>query len=443
MSQVDPQKRRELAVRVLRRLREAGFEALWAGGCVRDQLLDRTPNDYDVATSATPAEIRELFGHRHTLAIGAAFGVVAVVGRKPEGTVEVSTFRRDAEYSDGRHPDAVVFSSPEDDAQRRDFTINGLFYDPIEERVIDYVGGLDDIARRLVRAIGDPRARFAEDKLRMIRAVRIAAGFDFRLDEETLAAIREMAATIHVVSPERVAQEMRKMLAHTTRAEALGLLLETRLLAELLPELAALRGATGGEKLWQHTLQVLAGLREADFALALAALVHALGEEPRALGSLPTAEGRAKAIAAAKAICERWRLSNKEHDAATWLLAHHGLLAGAAPQRWSKLQPLLISPDIHELVALHQAEALAVGGDTAARGAVDAAYCREQLARPMEELNPPPLLDGNDLVAHGVPRGEIYRWLLESVRAAQLDGEVTAKREALVLVDRLLDERQA
>src|SRR5262249_8572438 len=162
--------------------------------------------DYDVATSATPPEIRQLFGRRHTLEIGAAFGVIAVLARKHPGMVEVTTFRRDAEYSDGRHPDAGVFSTAEEDALRRGLPINGLFYDPIEDRVIDYVGGLADLEAGVVRAIGDPRARFSEDKLRMVRAVRIAATFDFVLDQATQAAIEEMAETIQVVSAERVAQ---------------------------------------------------------------------------------------------------------------------------------------------------------------------------------------------------------------------------------------------
>ena len=174
-----PDEQRRFALDVVRRLRGAGFEAYWAGGCVRDQLLGRTPKDYDVATNAMPEQVRQLFGRRRTLAIGAAFGVIAVIGPKPAGTVEVTTFRRDAAYSDGRHPDSVAFSSPEEDASRRDFTINGLFYDPVEDRVIDYVGGQADLAAGRIRAIGNARDRFAEDKLRMLRAVRFAATFAF------------------------------------------------------------------------------------------------------------------------------------------------------------------------------------------------------------------------------------------------------------------------
>ena len=208
-----PQEQRRFAAEVVHHLREAGFETYWAGGCVRDQLLGRTPKDYDVATSATPSQIRQLFGRRRTLAIGAAFGVITVRGPKEAGMVEVTTFRQDAAYSNGRHPDHVTFSSAREDASRRDFTINGLFYDPIEEQVIDFVGGRADLAAGVVRAIGQPRARFAEDKLRMLRAIRFSATFDFELEAETFSSVRQMAGEITVVSPERIAMEMRVILA--------------------------------------------------------------------------------------------------------------------------------------------------------------------------------------------------------------------------------------
>ncbi|MCR4411750.1 MAG: CCA tRNA nucleotidyltransferase, partial [Thermoguttaceae bacterium] len=172
MSNLKPQSPRQFAEEVVRRLRAAGFLAYWAGGCVRDQLMGLDPKDYDVATSAVPEQVRQVFGRRRTVAVGAAFGVITVVGPPGAGQIEVATFRSDRTYSDGRHPDEVVFSSPEEDAARRDFTINGLFYDPVAQEVIDYVGGRDDLARRLLRAIGDPRQRFAEDKLRLLRAVR-------------------------------------------------------------------------------------------------------------------------------------------------------------------------------------------------------------------------------------------------------------------------------
>src|SRR5215468_2735973 len=208
---------RDFAVQVVRRLRQAGYEALWAGGCVRDELLGVEPVDYDVATSARPEEVQRTFAH--TVEVGVSFGVVEVIGpRRPDGSfpkVQVATFRSDGAYVDGRRPESVVFSTAAEDAQRRDFTINGMFFDPLESRVIDYVGGLADLKAGVLRAIGDPRARFREDKLRLMRAVRMAARFDFPIEAGTAAAVREMAPQITVVSSERIAEELRKMLAHS------------------------------------------------------------------------------------------------------------------------------------------------------------------------------------------------------------------------------------
>ncbi len=200
MAEIDVEQQRQFAVAVVQQLRSTGFEAYWAGGCVRDQLLGRTPKDYDVATNATPPEIRDVFGRRRTLAIGAAFGVVTVLGPPGAGPIEVATFRRDDGYSDGRHPDTVTFTSAEEDALRRDFTVNGLFYDPVDEQVIDYVGGREDIERQVLRAIGDPKDRFTEDKLRMLRAVRLTSTLAFALDAPTVEAIQEMAGEISVVT---------------------------------------------------------------------------------------------------------------------------------------------------------------------------------------------------------------------------------------------------
>ncbi len=236
MPHLVPEKQRRFAVEVVEELRGAGFTAYWAGGCVRDQLVARTPWDYDVATDAKPDEIRRLFGRHRTLAIGAAFGVITVLGPAEAGQVEVTTFRRDADYSDGRHPDRVTFSSPEEDARRRDFTINGMFYDPLADHIIDFVGGEADLRARIVRAIGDARERFTEDKLRMLRAIRFATLFGFELEPATEAAIREMAAEITVVSAERIAAEIEIMLVHANRARAVRLMAETRLLNAVLPE---------------------------------------------------------------------------------------------------------------------------------------------------------------------------------------------------------------
>ena len=236
-SSVDP--RREFAVAIVHTLREAGYDALWAGGCVRDQLLGVIPKDYDVASTATPDQVISLFGRRKTIPVGASFGVVVVLGpTKAAGQIEVATFRSDGKYLDGRRPESVTFCRPEEDAQRRDFTINGMFFDPIANEVIDYVGGKDDLATGVIRAIGDPVARFTEDKLRLLRAVRFAATFQFRLEDRTADAVRQLHHELHQVSIERVAQELRRMLAHPTRAVSVRLLIETGLLAEVLPEIA-------------------------------------------------------------------------------------------------------------------------------------------------------------------------------------------------------------
>jgi tRNA nucleotidyltransferase/poly(A) polymerase len=393
---VAAEKQRRFALEVVRTLREAHFEAYWAGGCVRDQLLGRTAKDYDVATNATPPEIRQLFGFRRTLALGAAFGVITVLGPREAGQVEVATFRRDAEYSDGRHPDHVSFSSAREDADRRDFTINGLFYDPLEDRVIDFVGGQEDLQRRLVRAIGDPRARFAEDKLRMLRAVRFAAGFDFALEAGTLAAIQQMADEIIVVSGERIAMEMRRMLSEPGRVEAARLLLATGLARFVLPEIVP--ADDQGRRRLDHALRVLDLLDRPPFPQALAAL----------LGGLVDA-------ATLSGVGFRWRLSNKEIDRAGWLVENRDALRGAA----------------EDLLAIDEAIRRAEGGDLD-----DIQWCRAKLARPRHELDPPLLVTGNDLIERGLPAGPRYRILLDAIRAAQLDGRVRTREEALAELER-------
>jgi poly(A) polymerase len=438
----DESPQRDFALDVVRKLRAAGYIAYWAGGCVRDRLLSRVPKDYDVATSAQPEQIREIFGRRRTLAIGAAFGVICVVGPREAGQVEVTTFRRDAGYSDGRHPDSVSFSGPEEDAQRRDFTINGLFFDPLAEEVIDFVGGREDLASGIVRAIGDPFERFREDKLRMLRAVRFTATFGFHLDAATQAAIQQMAAEIGVVSAERIAQELRLMLIHPSRTAALQLLLDTGLLAAVLPEAALMRGIPQGKKvqpegdLWDHTLLVLNNLRSPSFTLALGALLHDIGKPPtmgRRDGRLTFYDHELVGETIAERVCRRWKLSNKDTERVCWLVRHHMYLGKARKMRWAKLQRMLTTEGIEELLDLHEADALASDGDTA-----EIDYCRDLLKQPPDELNPAQLLNGHDLIRHGVPPGKHYQWLFERVRDAQLEKAIRSKRDALALVDRLL-----
>ena len=415
---------REFAVEVVRKLRAAGYDALWAGGCVRDQLLGRVPKDYDVATSATPHEIRELFGRHRTLAIGAAFGVITVLGRKAEGQIEVATFRQDLGYSDGRHPDRVTFTTAREDAKRRDFTINALFYDPIDDRTIDYVGGEEDLQRRIVRAVGDASQRFAEDKLRMLRAVRFAATFDFTIEPATLAAIQAHAAEIRSVSAERIADEMRRMLVHPQRARAIQLLQTSQLLPVLLPEAERLapepdrRGKP--TSVWKQTLQVLAVLEQPSFSVALAALLRDMSTA----GSAPEA--------VAVAVGRRWKLANKEVAVMCHLLQGISTIRSAEQQPWPRLQRLLTADHVEELLQLSEAVARVVDGDTRH---VD--FCRHKLRLPPGELNPPPLVTGNDLQAMGMKPSPVFKAVLESLRDAQLEKRIETRQEAMELARQL------
>jgi poly(A) polymerase len=394
---------REFSIEVIRVLRDAGFEALWAGGCVRDSLLGREPGDYDVATSARPEQVKGLF--KRTLNVGAAFGVMIVLGSKREGQIEVATFRADGEYLDGRRPEGVTFCSAEQDALRRDFTVNGMFFDPMAEEVIDYVGGQADLKREVIRAIGNPGERFEEDKLRLLRAVRFAARYDFAVEEETSAAIRKMASQLNVVSAERIAQELRKMLKHPNRRLAMQLAREHQLLQEIFPELNH-----ADDSAWQSISDALDRLSsESSFEIGLATVLQSLNS---------------KLIAQ---VCRRLRLANKETDAVTWLIAQQDSLTDAASLELAKLKRLLAEPLILDLLEFLKARA--IDTDTA-----DVDFCKGYLERtPAEVINPPMLLTGDDLIAAGFEPGPGFKPLLDSVRDAQLNGEVETSEDALTL----------
>jgi tRNA nucleotidyltransferase/poly(A) polymerase len=412
MAQVNPTNARKFATDVVRRLRAAGHEALWAGGCVRDQLMEQMPKDYDVATDAVPDRVREVFGHRRTLPIGAAFGVITVLGPRGAGQIDVATFRCDGGYSDGRHPDAVTFSDAENDAKRRDFTINGLFYDPLAERVMDYVGGQEDLQRGLIRAIGDPLARIAEDKLRMLRAVRFAARFDFAIEDATLAAIKQQARELIIVSAERVAAELRLILTHPSRARGVELLAETSLLEVVLPEIAPVLQSRDQ---WSRTIAILGSLHAPTFAMSLAALLREL--QPAEPGNdLP------------RIVFERWKLSNDELECVGKLLRQEPLIRSARRQPWPKLQRVLVAPRVEELLGYAEAVARICDGHTD-----EIEFCRQKLALPAEGLNPAPLITGDDLKEAGIPQGPIYREILEAVRDAQLENQIHNRLAALLL----------
>jgi poly(A) polymerase len=430
MSPADPQ--REFAVDVVRRLQEAGFRALWNGGCVRDFLMGRTPKDYDVATDARPDAVRTLFGHRRTLAVGASFGVIIVLGPKEAGNVEVATFRTEGPYLDGRRPEHVDFAGPEEDAQRRDFTINGMFYDPISEQVHDYVRGEKDLAAGVVRAIGRPSDRMTEDKLRMLRAVRFTATLDFQLDSATADAVRTMAPEIHVVSAERIAQELKKMLVDPHRRRAMELARDTNLLPEILPELKPILEATDGIA-WEATLRRLRLLQEPRFELAIAALLAGL---PVRSASKRSARKEASGV---NSICKRLRLSNQETESIEWLLAHLREVLASATKTLAQLKRMLAHLEARDLLELARVDRLAADGDLSG-----VMHCEEFLRRtPAEKLDPPPLITGDDLIALGLQPGKRFREILDAVREAQLNEEFSTREEALRLVERLIQNPDA
>jgi tRNA nucleotidyltransferase/poly(A) polymerase len=371
-----------------------------------------------------------------------------VLGPRAAGQIEVATFRTDAAYSDGRHPDAVTFTDAEHDAQRRDFTINGLFFDPVVQQIVDYVGGQADIERRIVRAIGDPRLRLSEDRLRMLRAVRFAATFDFEIEPQTFAAIQAMAGDIISVSPERIGMEIRRMLLDRNRARAVELLRDSRLLPHVLPEVADLPPAQ-----FDETLRILGGLREPSLPLALAALLSEQGAGSTEQGEasmahgvrsteyevrrkdsdavLPSPSSPLSALRSPLPVQagRRLRYTNKEIDRAAWLLQQLPNIEQAQQLPWPRLQRILTHEGAAELLALHESIA---GRDDPAL-----AFCRERLAWPPERLDPTPLIDGAALIEHGLAPGPQFAQLLEQVRDAQLEGRIQTRDEALALVDRL------
>lgn len=438
---------REFAISVVRRLQEAGYEALWAGGCVRDELLGITPKDYDIATSARPDEVQRLF--RRTVAVGISFGVVEVLGPRdnPEPlTVQVATFRADVGYSDGRRPDEVVFASAREDALRRDFTINGMFYDPVSGQLLDFVGGRQDLEARILRAIGDPAVRFEEDKLRLLRAARLATRFELNIDPETASALRKMAPQLPVVSAERIAEELREILVHPRRAFGINLMYDLGLVEPIMGELLPMKGLPQGlpgaptGDLWDHVMQVLDLLGPApSFPLAMAALLHDIGK-PRTVGRTPERYTfyyhEHVGCRLANDIALRLKLSNAERERITWLVEKHQYLCEARQMRPSKLKMMLAHPGIEELLALHRADALASG-----RSTDHVEYC-ESLLRQWTalDLNPPPLLTGHDLEQRGFKPGPLFKKLLDAVREAQLDGSISTQAEAMKLVERLLEE---
>jgi len=441
----------EAALQGVKELRAAGHEAYLAGGCVRDLLLGHIPQDYDVATSATPDAVLNLF--KRTFAVGAHFGVVLVADNDEEGyiTTEVATFRSDGAYSDGRHPDAVRYTqSAEEDVRRRDFTINGLLLDPLQSAndlrasVIDYVGGVADLDAGIIRAIGRPEARFEEDRLRMLRGVRFAARLGFDLEPATAAAIRQLAPRVHAVSRERVRDELTKMLTEGRARRAFELLDQTGLLSEVLPEVARMKGVEQPPQfhpegdVWTHTLMLLEQL-EAGCPLTLAwgALLHDVGKPPtfRRAPDRIRFDGHVEiGVAIAAEICRRFRFSNDETQQILALVENHMRFGDVEKMKESTLKRFFRLPKFEEHLALHRLDVLSSHGDLSLYEF--AKRRREEL--PEEEVRPALLVTGRDLIEAGYTPGPRFKEMLALAEDAQLEGRIHTNEEGLQLIREFL-----
>jgi poly(A) polymerase len=453
----------ESARRIVVALREAGYEAYFAGGCVRDLVLGREPADYDVTTSATPDVVLKMFPR--TFAVGAHFGVVLVsmpcetdslsaalaASAPPQMVTEVATFRSDGVYSDGRHPDEVRYTlSAAEDVQRRDFTINGLLLDPLRGggaldestsrfAVIDHVGGLADLDAGVIRAIGRPEQRFEEDQLRLVRAVRFAARFRFSIEPATLAAMRKLSGRIHAVSRERIRDELTKMLTEGNARRAFELFDETGLLAEVLPEVGRMKGVQQPPQyhpegdVWVHTLMLLEQLEPGCPAtLAWGALLHDVGKPPTfRVAERIRFDGHVEVgVAIGAEICRRFRFSNDETKQILALIQNHMRFADATRMKASTLKRFFRLESFDQHLALHRMDCMAASGNLDHWN-----FVRERYeSMPEEAVRPKPLLTGRELIAAGYLPGAQFKEMLRAVEDAQLEGAIATEEEALTLV---------
>jgi poly(A) polymerase len=427
--------KREAATEIVGRLRSAGFPAYLVGGCVRDIMMGRAPKDYDVTTGATPDQVLKLFPD--ALAVGAQFGVVIVP--REAGDVEVATFRSDGVYADGRHPGEVRYArTPQEDVQRRDFTINGLLYDPLSNQVLDYVGGQADIHAHRLRTIGDPAERFREDHLRMLRAVRFSARFGFELEPGVLAAIRQLAPHIHAVSAERVRDELIKILTEGPARRGFELLDESGLLVEILPEVNRFQGVQQPPEfhpegdVWIHTLLMLERLREPTPTLALGVLLHDVGKPPTfGIHERIRFDNHVEVGAKmAERICGRLRITARQTERIVELVRHHLRFKDFPRMRRSTQLRFLRMEGFEEHLELHRLDCLASHRDL-----TNYEMARRMLKEtPEEQIKPAPLLRGSDLIAQGYRPGPIFKEILQAVEDAQLEGRVHSYPEALLLV---------
>lgn len=430
---------------VIHRLQEAGYQAFRVGGAVRDRLLGRVPHEVDVATDATPARVKEMF--TDTYAVGESFGVV-IVHTEIGIDIEVATFREEREYADGRHPRDVRFSTPAKDACRRDFTVNALFYDPVNKEVLDFVGGLGDLRSGVIRAIGDACERFREDHLRLLRAVRFSASLRFKMDPDTAAACREQAASIKHISDERVFAELRRMLTPGVAASSLALLHRLELLPEVLPEVADMSGVKQPPQfhpegdVWQHTLLMLSLLRLDREVLAWATLLHDVGKPL----TLHFAEDRIrfprhaqKGAEISKTILRRLKAPRNLIDKVYECIRNHMAFMDVPNMKKSTLRRLIARPTFPDELELHRLDC------RASHGKFDNyVMLLDKMAEfSVEKAVPPPLVSGHDVKSMGVPEGPQIGRLLARAQERQLEGEVNTREEALAALRKEITESGA
>ena len=427
---------RELANLICETLQRNGYQALLVGGCVRDLLLGREPADYDVTTDATPVEVAGMFPE--SVAVGARFGVILVP--RDGWKVEVATFRSDLGYSDGRHPDRVVYSkNAQEDVQRRDFTINGLLMQHDSGEVLDYVGGQNDLKVGIIRAIGEADRRFAEDKLRMMRAVRFAARFGFELEADTFRAIRRHVKEIRQVSPERLREELTKMLTEGAAREAFELLEQTWLLGQVLPEIAAMKGVEQPPEfhpegdVWIHTRMMIEGLpKGASPTLAWGVLLHDVGKPPTFQAAAETGD-RIRfnnhvevGVRMAEAICQRFRFSNEETEQIAALVGNHMKFGAVEEMKKATLKKFVRQPHFEEHLELHRLDCL-----SSHRNLDSYKFVQRFLAEtPPEQVRPERLLGGDDLQGMGYHPGPQFAEILRAVEDGQLEGVLKSREEA-------------
>jgi poly(A) polymerase len=420
------------AIQIVKTLAQAGFIAYFAGGSVRDLVMKKKPKDYDIATTAAPDDIEKLFSK--CVAVGKQFGVMVVI--LDDFHFEVATFRTEKGYLDARHPDQVAFTSPEEDAKRRDFTVNGLFYDPLSRKIIDFAEGREDIRKKRIRTIGDPETRFREDHLRLLRAIRFSSNLGFKIEPNTWEAIKRLKNEIHTVSPERIRDELVKMFTRQNAGDGIMLLSESGLLREILPEIEAMKNVEQPPEfhpegdVFVHTKMLMDELREPSTVLAFGALLHDVGK-PRTYseekGRIRFYEHAPVGAKMAREILTRLRFSNREIDQIVSCVENHMKFANVKEMRLGKLKQFVARDNFQTELELHRIDCLA-----SHRKLELYQFLKQKLNEfKKEELKPKRLLTGDDLIALGITPGPVMKEILSEAYALQLEGKLTSKNEAI------------